>query len=149
MCNDCKVNCKCNCNCDSCIADILQTICNIQTNVNNECCLNCCDRPVLGCGETCTCCNTRPIMIYCGCCSTPWSVPTTKTNANCSTTPADCTSVFRLEKINNCCATFRALAPCAEEGTVYPYVATDSVFTMNINCICALRCLNDTYVDCV
>ena len=29
----------------------------------------------------------------------------------------------------------------------YPYVATNSFFTMNLNCVCSLRCLSDTYVE--
>ena len=63
---------------------------------------------------------------------------------------ASCSSVFRVEKIDGCCATFRVLAvnPDAEETNI-PYVATNSFFTMNLNCVCCLKCLPDTVVECI
>ena len=33
-----------------------------------------------------------------------------------------------------------------EDGTLS---ATNSFFTINLNCLCSLRCLNDTYVECI
>ena len=57
-------------------------------------------------------------------------------------------SVFRVEKVDGCCATFRVLAPNTDttEVATYPFEATNSFFTMNLNCVCALRCLQDTFV---
>ena len=37
----------------------------------------------------------------------------------------------------------------ATEAATIPYVTTNSFFTMNLNCVCALRCLNDTFVESV
>jgi hypothetical protein len=91
-------------------------------------------------------------MLY-TCCGngTPWSMPITKENVNCNATGATCSSVFRIEKLDDCCATFRVLAPNTnpETAALYPYEATNSFFTMNLNCVCCLRCLNDTYVECI
>ena len=56
-------------------------------------------------------------------------------------------NVFRLEKLDGCCATCRVLAPNTDEAATYPYVATNSFFTINLNCVCILRCLDDTFVD--
>ena len=55
------------------------------------------------------------------------------------------------EKIDGCCATFRVLAPNTDEteAATIPYVATNSFFTMNLECVCVLRCLNDTFVECI
>lgn len=138
--------------CSSCIAEILQVINILQCNACPENCLNSCDRPALGGGANCIVCNTRPIMIY-TCCGngTPWSMPTTRTNIDCNdtTTPGACSNVFRIEKIDGCCATFRVLQTNPDTTSLYPYVSTDSIFTMDISCICSLRCLNDTYVECL
>ena len=108
-----------------CIAEILTVICILQQNANckADTCLDTCDRGFLGCGiSTPLSCNTRPVMLY-TCCGngTPWSMPTTKENVDLAPNPdtTDLTS---------------------------PYVATNSFFTMNLNCVCALRCLNDTFV---
>lgn len=143
MCNGCNNCCQCDTCCDSCIANILQTICNLQCNVCEDTCLNCCDKPYLGACSNCVTCNTRPITIYCGCTGTPWTLPVTVDETETTTT------VFRLEKINNCCATFRALVPNTDTTSAYPYVATNTFFSMNIECICALNCLPDTYVECI
>jgi len=149
MCNNNNTNndsCKC-------IAEILTVINILQENANcNDACLETCDRGFLGCGATTLNCNTRPVMLY-TCCGngTPWSMPTTRENVTCGEEGVTCSSVFRVEKIDGCCATFRVLAPnpdTAEAATI-PYVATNSFFTMNLNCVCSLRCLPDTVVECV
>jgi hypothetical protein len=131
-----------------CIAEILKVICVLQQNANcGDACLDTCDRGFLGCSTTSLNCNTRPIMLY-TCCGngTAWAMPTSKDPSVTTTS-----NVFRVEKIDENCATFRVLAPnddTTENGTI-PYVATNSFFTMNLSCCCCLRCLNDTYVECI
>ena len=146
----------CNNNTDTasckCIAEILTVINILQQNANcNDTCLETCDRGFLGCGVSTLSCNTRPVMLY-TCCGngTPWSVPTTRENVVCGDDGVTCSSVFRVEKIDGCCATFRVLAanPDTTETNI-PYVATNSFFTMNLNCVCSLRCLPDTFVECI
>lgn len=139
MCNNEQNTCN-----DNCIKEILQVINVLQDNACPDNCLNACDRPALGGGTNCIVCNTRPIMLYtCGSNGTPWTMPTSRTTTD------ETSSVFRIEKIKGCCATFRVLAPNTDTGSVYPFVATDSIFTMNIECLCCVRCLNDTYVECI
>ena len=130
--------------CNNCVAEILQVINILQDNACPENCLNSCDRPALGGGTNCIICNTRPIMLY-TCCGNgvPWAMPTTRTETG------DTSSVFRVEKIDGCCATFRVLAPNPDTTSLYPYVSTDSIFTMDVGCMCSIRCLNDTYVECL
>ena len=60
-----------------------------------------------------------------------------------------CSTVFRVEKIEGNCCTFRVLAENPDETSIYPYVTTNSFFTMDCDCLCAIKCLSDTYVDCV
>ena len=147
-----------NSNCSSCISDILKVILVLQQNACPDSCLDSCDRPMLGGGPNCLVCNTRPIMLF-TCCGngTPFSMSTDKDNVmvcsnpqviNCSN---DCSSVFRVEKLDGCCATFRVLAPNPQESCCnsMPYIATNSFFTMDLSCVCAVKCLSDTFVDCV
>lgn len=147
MCNNNNENNDCRC-----ISEILAVISILQQNANcSDACLDTCDRGFLGCGTTSMTCNTRPIMLY-TCCGNgiPWTMPTTKTDGTCGTDGVTCSSVFRVEKIDGCCATFRVLAPNPETNEVaIPYVATNSFFTMNLNCVCCLRCLQDTYIECI
>ena len=58
-------------------------------------------------------------------------------------------TVFRVEKVDGCCATFRVLVPNTDTTSIYPYVSTNSIFTMNVNCLCAVRCLDDTFIECL
>ena len=136
---------------NNCLQEILQVINVLQSNACPENCLNSCDRPALGGGSNCVVCNTRPIMLYmCGSNGKPLSMPTTRTNTDCTVEgTANCSNVFRVEKVDGCCCTFRVLAVNTDTTSPYPYVATDSIFTMNINCLCCLRCLNDTFVECI
>ncbi len=78
--------------------------------------------------------------------NTAWSMPTTKDVTETTTY----STVFRVEKIDGNCCTFRVLDTNPDTTqTNIPYVATNSFFTMNLNCVCALKCLNDTFVECI
>ncbi len=141
-------NCSSNGNC---INEILNVILVLQQNACPENCLDTCDRPLLGGGPNCLICNTRPVMLY-TCCGNgvPWSMPTTKdVTSTCTPTTANCSVVFRVEKIEGNCATFRVLEDNPDTTSLNPYVSTNSFFTIDNSCICAIRCLSDTYVDCV
>lgn len=134
----------------ACINEILQVILVLQNNACPDGCLDTCDRPALGGGPDCLICNTRPIMLYTASGNgTAWSMPTTKTTISCDDEGAVCSSVFRIEKLDGCCATFRVLATNPDTTSTLPYVSTDSFFTMDLRCACVIRCLNDTYVECV
>ena len=146
--NNNDTNIGCNNNSSNSIADILRVILILQQSACPESCLDSCDRPMLGGGINCLICNTRPVMLY-TCCGngTPWAMPTTKdatTGDTVVTSP-----VFRVEKLDGDAATFRVLAPNTDETSTQPYIGTNSYFTMNLGCVCTIRCLNDTYVDCV
>ena len=130
----------CNTNNETCTS-IMEIINVLQQNAcRGDSCLDTCDRKFLGCGANTLNCNTRPITIYL-CNGTALSMPTTKDNTDDTTS-----NVFRVEKVDKGSATLRVLAPAAE-GATYPYVSTNSFFTINTNCICCLKCLSDTYVE--
>ena len=138
MCNNVE-----NTNCDNCIADVLKVILLLQQSVcQNDCCLESCDRGYLG-QSISTYYNTRPIVLYtCGTTGTPLSLPISKDPGETTTS-----SVFRLEKLDGCCATCRVLATNPDTTSTLPFVSTNSFFTINLNCICILRCLDDTFID--
>jgi len=130
----------------NCICDILNVILVLQENACPDNCLDSCDRPMLGGGPNCLICNTRPVMLY-TCCGngTAWSMPTTKDPTETETT----SNVFRVEKVEGNCCTFRVLAPNPDTTSLNPYVSTNSFFTIDCSCLCVIRCLSDTYIDCV
>ena len=78
-------------------------------------------------------------------------MPITRENVVCGDEGVTCSNVFRVDKIDGCCCTFRVLANNPDDATnaTIPYVATNSFFTMNLSCVCALRCLPDTFVECI
>lgn len=138
----------CNNTDSSCIGEVLKVICVLQANANcGEACLDTCDRGFLGCSTTSLNCNTRPITLYlCGANSTPLAMPISKDPTETTTS-----TVFRVEKCDEGCATFRVLATNDDPETcaTMPFVATNSFFTLNLSCCCVVRCLNDTYVECI
>ena len=139
MCNNNANNDSCRC-----IAEILSVINVLQQNAcTSDTCLDTCDRKFLGCGTNTLNCNTRPVMLTL-CNGTRLQMPTTKDDI----TEENLSPVFRVEKVEGCCCTFRVLTPNGEEAE-NPYSATNSFFTVNLNCVCSLRCLSDTYVECI
>ena len=137
MCNN-SDDCKC-------ISEILSIINILQQNAEcGDSCLETCDRGFLGCNANSFVCNTRPVMLY-TCCGNgvAWSMPISRSDTETTS------NVFRVEKVDGCCCTFRVLATNPDTTSLYPYVSTDSLFTMDANCLCCIRCLNDTYVECL
>ena len=57
-------------------------------------------------------------------------------------------SVFRVENVNGCCVKLRILEvnPDTSDPT-RAYLATNQFITINLNCICVLRCLADIIID--
>lgn len=137
--NDNNNNRECT-RCDNCIADILKVILILQQSVNQlDSCLETCDRGFLGQQCCPTCYNTRPIVLYtCGSNGIPLSMPISK-----SPTEETTSNIFRLEKLDECCATFRVLTVNSDNS----YTATNSFFTINLDCLCSIRCLDDTFIE--
>lgn len=135
--------CENNENTNNCIYEILKTILVLQREANvGDCCLDTCDKKCLGCTPSVCFFNTRPITIYTkGCCNTALSLPISK-----SPTETTTSNVFRIEKLDNKCATFRVIVANVADDTI-TYTSTNSFFTINLDCICVLKCLQDTLID--
>lgn len=90
-------------------------------------------------------CNTRPLQIYTDD-DKPWGLPTNRNEGGCEEFDKSCT--LRVEKVEDGTATFRALKDCGfDDGGHKKFESTDSFITIKLGCICALRCLHDTFVD--
>ena len=128
---------------NNCIHEILKTILVLQREANvTDCCLDTCDKKCLGCTPSVCFFNTRPITLYtCGCCNTALQIPVSRIPNETTTS-----NVFRIEKLDDNCATFRVLIPTVTDDVV-TYTATNSFFTINLDCVCVLKCLADTFID--
>ncbi len=112
------------------LLDILELINNLQksttgidSNLNNSC-----SNPILGLNNNLLA-NTRPIMFYL-CNNEPLSI-NFEGNENSTT-------IFRIEDVNNNLVTIRLLSQ--EDSTI---TSSNEFATININCIAAIRCLQD------
>lgn len=134
MCNENNNKSSC------CLAKTLETILLLQQNKDICDIPNDCSKPFLGPTNTVICLNTRPLNLYTCCSGTLWSMPYTLNDEESQS------SVFRIENLDECCATFRILAP-NNDDTTNPYIATNDFFIINLNCISNMQCLTDTFVQ--
>ena len=132
MCEDNTNNLEC-----SCLYNLLNNIIKLQKQDSSCCNLGGCDKPFLGPNPEVICYNTRPINLYNCQNGELWSIFYTTNGTQASST------VFRCEKLDDCCLTCRILIDNGD-GT---YTATNQFFTINLNCVSAVRCLPDTFVD--
>ena len=128
-----------------CINDILRVINVLQDQAEQvDDMPNSCDRPFLGFNNNSNAViyNTRPVTLYTSG-NTLFEFPYTLDGTEGTS------SVLRVEKVTDSAVTFRVLAANPDTTSDLPYVKTDSFVTVNSSCICAIRCLADTFVDCV
>lgn len=102
-----------------------------------------CDKPCLGPNITNGLIfNTRPITLYSCCTGALWTMPY---NLNGETGES---TVFKITKLDNNCATFEILAPNPDTtNPLLPYISTNNFFTIDLGCVLAIRCLADTYTN--
>lgn len=133
MCNDSNSNNNCNC-----IAEILKVINILQNEVcPGDTCLETCTRAYFGPSSSVDF-NTRPVTLY-TCNGTALAMPISNTPGETETS-----TIFRVEKVDGCCATLRVLV---YDTTTSTYTSTTSFFTVNTDCCCSIKCLADTFVE--
>ncbi len=119
-----------------CIRNLLRLIHLLQENsVNTHCLEDGCTKPYLGPTINQICYNTRVITLY------------TKNGTLLSSNYIDngnmiSSSFFRVEKVFDDCVTLRVLAVDGDD-----YISTNSFITVNLGCICAIKCVVDTVVE--
>ena len=135
MCNESNSKSKCNC-----IAEILKVINILQSEVcPGDNCLETCTRAYFGPNSSVDF-NTRPVTLY-TCNGSPITMPISNNPGETTTS-----NIFRVERVDGCCATLRVLTYNNETSS---YTATNSFFTVNTDCCCSIKCLADTFVECV
>ncbi len=106
---------------------------------------NSCSKPFLGNIVNSECFNTRPVTFY-GCDNSLITVDYTTTINGEELTGTS--SVFRVEKVEGCCVLLSILIENPDTtATNRPYITINQTITLNLNCVCALKCLSDTFVD--
>ncbi len=125
----------------NCLTNILETILCLQNVKDTDCDTLGCDKPYLGPTPNLICYNTRPINFFNCCTGELWEFPyTLGTTSNTS-------SVFRLENLEDNCCTCRVLATNPDTSSNEPYVLTSTFFTINLDCVSAIKCLQDTFIS--
>ena len=126
---------------DNCLARILNVIKVLQDNTSRiDCNDNSCTKPFLGLNTTFLCFNTRPITLYL--CNNNL-VTLNYTNSEGETLT---TSVFRVIDVTNDSVSVLLLEESTDESGNVTYVSTNTYATINLDCICAIRCLPDVIV---
>ena len=129
------------CDDKSCLTSILETILCLQNSKDDSCEVLGCDKPYLGPTPSLVCYNTRPINLYNCTTGCRWSFPYTLESVNGTS------SVFRLENLEGNCCTCRVLAQNPDTSSSEPYVLTSTFFTINLDCVSAIKCLPDVLVS--
>ena len=129
------------CDDKSCLTSILETILCLQNSKDESCEVLGCDKPYLGPTPSLVCYNTRPINLYNCTTGCRWSFPYTLGSVNGTS------SVFRLENLEGNCCTCRVLAQNPDTSSSEAYVLTSTFFTINLDCVSAIKCLPDVLVS--
>ena len=120
---------------ENCLANILKVINVLQSNAEKIDCNNTCTRPFLGEQTTNPCFNTRLVTFY-RCDNTLVTLPYTLNGVSEETT------IFRILSVTDNSVTVLLLADNGD-GT---YNNTNTYATINLGCICAIRCVGDTTI---
>ncbi len=121
---------------NNCLANILKVINVLQNNAEEDCPNNnSCTRPFLGNFPTVICFNTRLVTFY-RCDNSLITLPYTLDGI------AATTSIFRVESVSNDSVTVLLIQDNGD-GT---YTNTNTFATINLGCVCAIRCIGDTTI---
>lgn len=125
-----------------CLGKILQVIDVLQKNVERIDDINDgCTKPYLGNSTNVVCFNTRPVTFY----TSNGKIVEASYQCNGSSFTS---SVFRVENVDDCCVTCSILEKDNDStNTNSPYISTNQTIIFNLDCICAIQCLNDVIVE--
>ena len=122
---------------ENCLANVLKVINVLQNNAEENCDINnSCTKPFLGDTPSLVCFNTRLITLY-RCDNTLITLPYTIDDVESTTT------IFRVEDVS-CNAVVVRLIEDNGDGT---YTNTNTFATINLGCVCAIRCIGDTTIS--
>ena len=123
---------------ENCLANILNAIVVLQNAASNTSCNDSsCTRPFLGELPNNLCFNTRPITFY-RCDNSLVTLPYTSSEGT-----SEETTIFRVNSVTG--NSIRVLL--LQSNTDGTYTNTNTYATINLGCICAIRCLADTTIN--
>ena len=125
-----------------CLGKLLKVIDILQKNANGSDCFDeSCTRPYLGSSPNIICFNTRPVTFY----TRNGSLFTTSYSIDGSSYTS---STFRVENVDKCCVKCRILRKNPDSSDVNrAFIATNEFITINLDCICAISCLDDIIIN--
>ncbi len=122
---------------ENCLANVLRVINVLQNNAEDNCdANNSCTRPFLGDIPSTICFNTRLVTLY-RCDNSLITLPYTLDGTTATTT------IFRVENVSDNSVTVRLIIDNGD-GT---YTNTNTFATINLGCVCAIRCIGDTTIS--
>ncbi len=122
---------------NNCLANILKVINVLQNNASDDCLNdNSCTRPILGNFPTTICFNTRLVTLY-RCDNSLITLPYTLDGVESTTT------IFRIQSVSDKAVNVLLISDNGD-GT---YTNTNTYATINLKCICAIRCIGDTTIS--
>ncbi len=121
---------------ENCLANILKVINVLQNNAEKLDCNYSCTRPFLGDITNNPCFNTRLVTLY-RCDNSLVTLPYTLNGVT------DETNVFRIENVTDNSVTVLLLG---DDGSQTYNINTNTYATINLGCICAVRCIGDTTI---
>ena len=121
---------------ENCLANVLKVINVLQKASEKIDCNYSCTRPFLGETINTACFNTRLVTLY-RCDNTLVTLPYTLNGI------VGESSVFRVESVTDNSVTVLLLA---DDGTDTYTINTNTFATINLGCICAIRCIGDTTI---
>lgn len=121
----------------NCLVDVLKLIDNLQKcSLKQDSLDNSCSRPFLGLGGNISYFNTRPVTFF--------HCDNSQVTLSYFVNGVENTSnVFRIENVEDSCVLVRLLTA----GTDGTFTATNETALINIDCICAIQCLNDISLE--
>lgn len=127
-------------NSECCLYDLLSQI-NMLQNKGERCDISGCDRPFLG-PTLGICYNTRPLSFYNCQTGELWEFTYTTPEGATGTS-----TVFRVENIDECCCTCRILIADTTDPANIVYTPTTTFFTIDLNCVSAVQCFADVFLE--
>lgn len=119
---------------ENCLANLLKVICVLQNNSEKIDCNYSCARPFLGNSDL-VCFNTRLVTFY-RCDNSLVTLPYTLDGVASETT------IFRVSSVNDNSVTVLLIIDNGD-GT---YTNTNTFATINLDCVCAIRCIGDANI---
>lgn len=121
---------------NQCIKNLLKLICVLQNNSQNMAYLDeGCTKPFLGPTITNSCYNTRVITLY-------NKQGTLFTTSYIDNGDIKNSSNFRVQKVEDDCCTLLIL-----NNVDGGFVSTRQTITVRLSCICAVKCIEDVFVN--